>query len=158
MGQASEFSSYHNVDLQSVSLKSWMWGISCNSQIKRGPNQEVRTRGSSITRSKFTFYLDYFVSLAIELYLSSFLLTKEERKHFFDLKMKPVLLKKDQKGDTHISGKIKSVYLSTGLWSPTAHMDNCLLWRNNLLPISSLFCRPTFLSLAAWVTPFVVMN
>ena len=71
-------------------------------------------------RSKFNFYLDYFVSLAIST------LIKEERKNFFDLKMKSVLLKKDQKGDTHISGKIKSVYLSTGLWSPTAHMYDCL--------------------------------
>lgn len=56
------------------------------------------------------------------------------------------------------SGKIKRVRLSVVLWSLTVHMYDCTPWGNNLLPIHSLFCRPTSLPLAAWMTPFVVMN
>ena len=100
-------------------------------------------------RSKFNFCLDHCVSLAI-----STLMAQRNEKINFGLTMRSVFLKKNQK-EKHTLPENKN---SIGFWSLTARTYDCLPWCNNLLPISSLFHRPTFLSSAAWVTPSAVMN
>lgn len=66
--------------------------------------------------------------------------------------MRSLLLKMNQKE------KLLENKNSIGFWSLPALPYESLPWCNNLLPISSLFHRPTLLSLAAWVTPSAVMN
>lgn len=101
--------------------------------------------------------MDFLFLISCHIYTDQRQNEKKLGFYFFNLKMKSVLLKKNQK-EMHTSGKVKRVHLSIGLWSLTACMFDCLAWYNNLLPISSLFRGPTFLSLAAWVTPLAVMN